>query len=33
MVTGRVAFRSMRKTRYDGRIIRKTVADVVVVAA
>lgn len=28
MATGRVAFRSRRKTRYDGRIIRKTVADV-----
>jgi large subunit ribosomal protein L27 len=28
MVTGKVAFRSMRKTRYDGRVIRKTVADV-----
>lgn len=29
MVTGTVAFRTMRKTRYDGRIIRKKVADVV----
>ncbi len=29
MTTGRVAFRTMRKTRYDGRIIRKTVADVI----
>ena len=28
MVVGHVAFRSRRKTRYDGRIIRKTVADV-----
>jgi large subunit ribosomal protein L27 len=30
MTTGKVAFRSMRKTRYDGRTIRKTVADVIV---
>jgi len=28
MALGKVAFRTMRKTRYDGRIIRKTVADV-----
>lgn len=29
MTTGTVAFRSARKRRYDGRTIRKTVADVV----
>ena len=29
MATGRVAFRTRRKTRFDGHIIRKKVADVV----
>jgi len=31
MATGKVAFRTRRKTRYDGRVIRKTVADVVTI--
>ena len=30
MVTGTVAFRTRRKTRYDGRVISKKVADVLV---
>ena len=28
MVIGKVAFRTMRKTRFDGHIVRKKVADV-----
>lgn len=28
MATGRVAYRTQRKTHFDGRILRKTVADV-----
>ena len=30
MATGRVAFRSVRKVRFDGHILRKKVADVLV---
>jgi len=30
MATGRVAYRTRRKTRFDGHILRKTVADVLV---
>lgn len=29
MASGKVAFRTKRKIRYDGRVVRKTVADVV----
>lgn len=29
MATGRVAYRTMRKVRFDGHILRKTVADVI----
>lgn len=29
LVTGKVAFRSTRKTRFDGRIVHRKVADVV----
>ncbi len=29
IATGKVAFRTMRKTKFDGRIIRKKVVDVI----
>ncbi len=30
LATGKVAFRTMRKTKFDGRIIQKKVADVLI---